>query len=83
MDPGRLKPVPVRVRKLAFSALLYRYGNLVWRFFSKLKHFRAVATRVEKHEANDLAAIKLASAGCGLEGGDLAVERQEVIPRHW
>jgi transposase len=50
------------VRIPAFSAFLYRYRNLVERFFSKLKHFRAIATRFEKHDANYLALIKLASA---------------------
>ena len=45
----------------AFSAFLYRYRNLVERFFSKLKHFRAVATRYDKHDANYLALIKLAA----------------------
>ena len=43
-------------------AVLYRYRNLVERFFNKLKHFRAVATRYEKHDANYLALIKLAAA---------------------
>ena len=46
----------------AFSTFLYRYRNLVERFFNKLKHFRAVATRFEKHDANDLALVKLAAA---------------------
>jgi transposase len=50
-----------RVKRLAFSPFLYRYRNLVERFFSKLKHFRAVATRFEKHDANYLAAAKLAA----------------------
>jgi transposase len=45
----------------AFSAFLYCYRNLVERFFGKLKHFRAIATRFEKHDANYLALIKLAS----------------------
>ena len=31
-------------------------------FFNKLKHFRAVATRFEKHDANYLALVKLAAA---------------------
>ncbi|RMH47941.1 MAG: IS5/IS1182 family transposase, partial [Alphaproteobacteria bacterium] len=31
------------------------------RFFSKLKHYRAIATRYEKHDANFLALIKLAA----------------------
>ena len=54
--------MPGRVRIPAFSAFLYRYRNLVERFFSKLKHFRAIATRFEKHDANYLALIKLASS---------------------
>jgi transposase len=42
-------------------AYLYRFRNLVERFFNKLKHFRAVATRYEKHDANYLALVKLAA----------------------
>lgn len=41
---------------------LYRRRNLVERFFNKLKHFRAVATRYDKRDDNFLAGIKLASA---------------------
>ncbi len=33
-----------RKQVLAFSPFLYKYRNLVERFFSKIKHFRAVAT---------------------------------------
>ena len=36
--------------------------NLVERFFSKIKHFRAVATRYDKNPENYLASVKLASA---------------------
>ena len=46
----------------SFSPFLYRYRNLVERFFNKLKHFRAVATRYEKHAANYLGLVKLAAA---------------------
>ncbi|MEM9578756.1 MAG: transposase, partial [Pseudomonadota bacterium] len=35
--------------------------NQIERFFSKLKHYRAIATRYEKHDANFLALIKLAA----------------------
>jgi transposase len=35
--------------------------HLVERFFSKLEHFRAVATRREKHDANNLTLVKLAA----------------------
>jgi transposase len=53
--------MPNRVNIPAFSPWLYRYRNLVERFFNKLKHFRAVATRFEKHDDNYLALVKLAS----------------------
>ena len=59
---ANIKPLANRKNVPAFSAFLYRYRNLVERFFSKLKHFRAVATRYEKHDANYLALVKLASA---------------------
>ena len=58
---ANIKPVSRRVDKPAFSPFLYRYRNLVERFFNKLKHFRAVATRYEKSPENYLAVVKLAS----------------------
>ena len=45
---ANVKPMPGRVNIPAFSPFLYRYRNLVERFFSKIKHFRAVATRFKK-----------------------------------
>jgi transposase len=59
---ANIKPMPNRVNIPAFSPFLYRYRNLVERFFNKIKHFRAVATRFEKHDANYLAVLKLAAA---------------------
>jgi transposase len=59
---ANVKPMPNRKTLPAFSQFLYRYRNLVERFFNKLKHFRAVATRFEKHDANYLALVKLAAA---------------------
>jgi len=56
-----IKPLAHRKRAPAFSPWLYRYRNLVERFFNKLKHFRAVATRFEKHAENYLALVKLAA----------------------
>lgn len=56
-----IKPMPRRVNIPAFSRFLYRYRNLVERFFNKLKHFRAVATRFEKSAENYLALVKLAA----------------------
>ena len=58
---ANVKPMPRRVNIPAFSPFLYRYRNRVERFFNKLKHFRAIATRFEKHDANYLALVKLAS----------------------
>jgi transposase len=59
---ANVKPMPGRVNIPPFSPYLYRFRNLVERFFNKLKHFRAVATRFEKHDANYLALVKLAAA---------------------
>jgi transposase len=59
---ANVKPMPHRRNVPAFSPFLYRYRNLVERFFNKLKHFRAVATRYDKRADNYLASIKLASA---------------------
>ena len=59
---ANVKPLARRLDKPAFSPFLYRYRNLVERFFNKLKHFRAVATRFEKHDANYLALVKLAAS---------------------
>ena len=59
---ANVKPMSRRIDTPAFSPFLYRYRNLVERFFSKLKHYRAIATRYEKHAANYLAAVKLAAS---------------------
>jgi transposase len=47
--------------KPCFSKRLYRERNLIERFFSKLKHFRRIATRYDKLAANFLAIVQLAS----------------------
>jgi transposase len=41
----------------AFSSYLYRYRNLVERFFNKIKHHPSVATRYDKRPENFLAAL--------------------------
>jgi transposase len=48
-------------RKPCFSKRLYSERNLIERFFSRLKHFRRVATRYDKLADNVLAMIQLAS----------------------
>jgi transposase len=59
---ANVRAMPQRTRPPAFSSYLYKLRNLVERFFSKIKHYRAVATRYEKHPENYLAVIKLAAA---------------------
>ena len=58
---ANVKPMPNRKNVPAFSGFLYRYRNLVERFFNTLKHFRGVATRYDKRPDNYLAGVKLAS----------------------
>jgi transposase len=41
---------------------LYRERNLIERFFNKIKHFRAIATRYDKLARNFLAAVELVAA---------------------
>ena len=59
---ANIKPMPNRVNIPKFNKRLYRKRNLIERFFNKLKHFKAIATRYEKHDANYMALVKLASA---------------------
>jgi transposase len=59
---ANIRPMPQRLNPPQFSRVLYRMRNLVERYFNKLKHFRAIATRYEKHAENYLALIQLASA---------------------
>ena len=42
---GNIALMPNRKRRPPFSAWLYRQRNAIERFFNKLKHFRAAATR--------------------------------------
>lgn len=58
---ANIPPMPRRVRRAAFCPFLYRYRNLIERFFNKLQHFRAVATRYDKRDDNFLASVHLAS----------------------
>ena len=58
---ANIRPMDHRLDPPAFSPFLYRYRNLVERFFNKLKHYRAIATRYEKHATNYLALVKLAA----------------------
>lgn len=56
-----VKPIPRRTAPPPLDRAVYRRRNRIERFFAKIKHFRAIATRYEKHDANYLALIKLAA----------------------
>ncbi len=56
-----IRPMPTRDNVPSFSPWLYRQRNAVERFFNKLKHLRAVATRYDKRDDNLLASVHLAS----------------------
>ena len=58
---GNIRAMPHRLDPPAFSRWLYRQRNAVERFFNKIKHFRAIATRYDTRDDNYLASIKLAS----------------------
>src|SRR5918995_706991 len=58
---ANIPPKSNRKGSFVFSSFLYRYRNLVERFFNKLKQFRGIATRYDKNPENFLAAIKLVS----------------------
>ena len=63
-DQGATPNIPPKSNrrwKPCFSKRLYRERNLIERFFSKLKHFRRVATRYDKLAASFLAMVQLAS----------------------
>ena len=56
-----IPPMAHRRRKPCFSPVLYRGRNRIERFFNRIKHFRRLATRYEKHASNFLAMLKLAA----------------------
>jgi len=58
---ANIPPKANRRSKPYFSTWLYREQILIECFFSKLKHFRRVATRYDKLAENYLAKVQLAS----------------------
>jgi transposase len=57
-----IPPKANRKTKRECDYALYRERNLIERFFNKIKHFRAIATRYDKLARNFLAAVQLVSA---------------------
>ena len=58
---ANIPPRVIRKETFACSSFVYRYRNLVERFFNRLKHFRGIATRYDRRPDNVLAAITLAA----------------------
>ena len=58
---ANIRPLDHRTDPPAFSPRVYKLRNKVERFFNRIMHFRAVATRFDKHDANFLASVKLAA----------------------
>jgi transposase len=56
-----IPPKMTRVEDIAFSKRIYKQRNLIERFFNKLKQFRHICTRFDRHALNYLAMAKLAS----------------------
>ena len=57
-----IPPKENRKEKRDCDFALYRERNLAERFWNKIKHYRAIATRYDKTARNFLAAIHLAAA---------------------
>jgi transposase len=56
--PGRSN----RIEEIPYDKTLYKRRNLVERFFNKIKQFRRIATRYEKHAFTFLAMIHITAA---------------------
>lgn len=56
---GCIRPMPNSVNVPAFSPWLYKQRNPIERFFNRLKHFRAAATRYDKRDDNFLAFLQM------------------------
>lgn len=59
---ANIPPKTNRKGSFVFSRWVYRQRNLVERFFNRIKQFRGIATRYDKHPENYLAAVKLVAA---------------------
>ena len=57
-----IPPKSNRIEQRQYDKHLYKERNLVERFFSRIKHFRRIATRYEKLDRNFLSFINLAFA---------------------
>ena len=58
---ANIKPMSNRKNVPAFSLFLYRYRNLVKRFFNKIKHYRRIFSRFEKLDKRLLGFLSFAA----------------------
>jgi transposase len=58
---ANIRPKSNRTDPPVFSPLAYKLRARVECFFNKLKHYRAIATRFDRHDANFMASVKLAA----------------------
>ena len=58
---ANIRPKSNRIDPPAFSPFAYKLRSRVECFFNKLKHYRAIATRFDRHDANFMASVKLAA----------------------
>ena len=65
---ANIPPKANRRSKPYFSTWLYRERNLIERFFSKLKHFRRVATRMVNENSFSVSAVSLKPLLSGVMG---------------
>jgi transposase len=57
-----ISPHSNRLHPRSYDHQLYRYRNLIERFFSRIKHYRRIATRYDKLARSYLAFVQLACA---------------------
>lgn len=79
---ANIRLMPTRKRFPAFDPHLYKQRNQVERFFNKLKHFRAVATRYDKRDDTFLASVQLASIRIWLRPYEAVTWRGRCWHRH-
>jgi transposase len=57
-----IPPRSNRINPRSFDRQTYRHRNLIERFFSRIKHYRRIATRYDKLARSYLAFVQLACA---------------------
>jgi transposase len=61
-DYANIRPLSHRVDLPGFSPRVYKLRNKIERFFDRIKHCRAIATRYGKQDANFFASVELAAS---------------------